>query len=504
MSSVTTLAMQSFRLFFANNPCLFYALFAVLGASAYLERNGFWPILLGSLLSCLSISLSRCILGWIVLLAAFLLTAQSIVFTKIPEKGVEGFAWISIENLSYQTQFHQRGWSYKGRILSFWEEGGDKTTIQGIPFTSSFPDSMQERPSANFSYLVKCRLAPSHGKRVILKSAARTPWEPVKKRFSFVEERFWIKQKVKGWIEKHYRSSAAATFLTGLLIGEFDDNQIKQDFGRLGLLHLLAISGFHFGILASFLNKVLRALLSPRWLSFTLIGMLSSYFFLLGWGPSVVRAWMTIVLFYSAYLGRRRSLPVNSLGAAVLFAVFIDPLLIENLGFQFSAVTTAAILILNPLCLNGIESFWEKRKFSDVIRWPFTHQTAYLILSFLKDNLALCLSTTLAAVPISLFYFQYFPLLSLVYNAFFPFMVSISMTFLLAGLLLMPFWIGRGIHQLNDAFTSFLLNMTYDTPTSWDWKIQAAEVPCSLVIAFFIFIFLLSIYFQKSEKELKW
>jgi competence protein ComEC len=400
---------------------------------------------------------------------AFALVFSSIYFPSIPEEGVLGIAKISIDQLSISSTSHQSSYIYKGKIISF---VGETVEIKGVPFYLSFPAKKKNRPLANCDYEITCLLKKGRGMQAILKPLPNTPWIPLKS-YSFSEARFYLKQTVKSWMERQFTTPSTVQFLSGLVIGEFDDRNLRRDFGRFGLLHLLAISGFHFSIIASLLILLLRPFFHDKALNLVLIIILSLYFLFLGWGPSILRAWFTLLVYLGAYFHERFSSPINSLGACLLIASLIDPLLLENLGFQFSFLTTGAILFGLEPTMNFFDRIFPKRSLETVYTWSWMDQFSYIILGFMKNGLSLSCATTCTALPISLYYFGTFPLLSLVYNIFFPFLVSISMSLLIFGSLLsfIPF-LSYPIHLTNDYFTSFILNLTYDIPESWDFVIK--------------------------------
>ena len=82
------------------------------------------------------------------------------------------------------------------------------------------------------------------------------------------------------------------------------------------------------------------------------------------------------------------------------------------------------------------------------------------LLHFLRQGLALGIAVNLAALPLTLYHFHKFPLSGLLYNLFFPPMVSISLFLVAAaaGVGLAFPWLASWIHSLNAAYTSFLLN----------------------------------------------
>ena len=461
--------MAIFRIFFSRYPAFGFALIAAIGAEVALHKLPLFLTFL-PLLSILFYTEKKAIISSTGLgILAYLLVFFFIYFPEVPEEGVVGTARISIEQLSLSSSSHQSSYIYKGKILSFI---GEDVEIKGVPFYLSIPARKKNRPLANCDYEIACRLKKGRGLQAILKPLPNTPWTPLKA-YSLSELRFSLKQKLKTWMETQFTTPSTIQFLSGLVIGEFDDKNLRRDFSRFGLLHLLAISGFHFSIIASLLILLLRPFFHDKALNLALIILLSLYFLFLGWGPSILRAWFTLLVYLGAYFHEKFSSPINSLGACLLIATMIDPLMLENLGFQFSFLTTAAILFGLEPCTALFDHIFPKRSVETVYKWPWIDQFSYIILGFMKNGLSLSCATTCTALPISLIYFGTFPLLSLIYNIFFPFLVSISMSLLIFGTLLSIFpLLSSPIHLVNDYFTSFILNLTYEIPESWDFVIK--------------------------------
>jgi competence protein ComEC len=147
-----------------------------------------------------------------------------------------------------------------------------------------------------------------------------------------------------------------------------------------------------------------------------------------------------------------------------------------------------------------LDLFSPRRSLETALKWSKTDQVLFIFLGFFKNALALTLATSIVALPLSLYYFQLFAFLSLFYNLFFPFLVSLSMGTLLLGLLLSPFpYLGRWVHGANDYLTSFFLNMTYDLPDSWDISLRIEAFPIYLAIICLVLLFALAIYYRKTE-----
>jgi competence protein ComEC len=188
-----------------------------------------------------------------------------------------------------------------------------------------------------------------------------------------------------------------AGLLMGLALGDTSslDPDVEKDFRATGLSHLTAVSGAN---VVMFLAPVLglAGLAGAGRRGRFAIGIAAVGFFVLltGAEPSVLRAVaMSSLTLLGVFLGRPRS-PPAILGGAVLLLLTHDPTLVHALGFQLSVGATAGIAMLaQPLAGR---------------------------LSRLPRPIALAAATTLAAqagvLPLLLFYFRVFPLVSVPAN----------------------------------------------------------------------------------------
>jgi competence protein ComEC len=228
---------------------------------------------------------------------------------------------------------------------------------------------------------------------------------------------------------------------------------------------------------------------------------MSSYFFALGGLPSIMRAWIACLLGLSAALFERRGSGLNALGCALIALLIYDPLFALHLGFQYSFAATAAILLLFAPCDQLLQRLFPKRTFAKASQMDGWNQHGYLLLALFRQAIALGLAVHLVTLPMMLFHFHRFPWMSLLYNLFFPALVSLSMGLLIVGLLaslLVPplaIW----IHQLNSAYTRFMLDFTYNLPPNLDiiWRIShfSIELLILLITSIFLFSF---IFYKKS------
>lgn len=164
----------------------------------------------------------------------------------------------------------------------------------------------------------------------------------------------------------------AAPFINALLFGESGDIErtIMEDYQKLGISHLLAISGTHITILTIFLYvSLVRLGLTKETASVTLLIFLPIYCILAGASPSVnravVMAWM--VLFFS----RQRFFlqPLDALGITYTIFMLINPYNIYHVGFQLSYLVTAGIILSRKLLQKWQHPLLQTAMVSAIAQW---------------------------------------------------------------------------------------------------------------------------------------
>lgn len=445
----------------------------------------------------------RFVLSLSILFSSFLWTTF-IHDASLPLDRITGTAQLSFSSVSLVSKPFGSIWSYKGNIKNF--QGTSDIKLSNIPFRMAVKDSRNlSRPLADCSYIVKGQIKEFAKGSFQFIPEKNCDWNPIPYTWSFAEKRNAIKQSVKKYIQKNITDKVSATFLTGLSIGEFDDRKMQFEFGRFGLQHIMAISGFHFAILAAILSQFLTVLFSKRTATHILLFLMSTYFVFLGSSPSIMRSWIMISIGLFSFVLEKRSFGLNSLGVALIVVLFVDPLAIKNLGFLFSFATTAGILLFFGPFDIMLQRLFKKRELSEVIEMSHSDQWGYLGVSFLRQALALALAVNCVALPMTLFFFHKFPLLGIVYNLFFPFLVSISMLMLIVGggLLFIP-PVSQLIHYLNSCYTKFILNFAYELPINWDRYVRTDKISFEIIVFYLTITFSIGVlvkYILKKRAE---
>ena len=137
---------------------------------------------------------------------------------------------------------------------------------------------------------------------------------------------------------------AAAMLLgTRVLISSED----QDAFRRLGIAHVLSVSGFHAGILVLALNGLLRKR-SPWFRSLIHLIVLSAYALLTGGNAPVIRAALLVLLADAARLRHRQAFTGHTLCAAWILCLLWRPALLLSAGFQLSYAALAGIVLAAP------------------------------------------------------------------------------------------------------------------------------------------------------------
>lgn len=504
--------LTAFSTFWQSFPALYYGLAFLFGV--YFSSNMttsilcaivlFFPFFQKSYL--LKKVQSPLALGILFFFGAFLYSSWFVRSPQLPMNGVKGKALFDVTHLSHQNSSMGKKWSYRGKIIHYSIKESKDSDFFYVPAVISLPDTDSLlRPLADKTYEIEGRLKKNPNGRYIFYPEKNKPWLPIRGSWTPAEWRFQAKQIVGHYIAKKIPYYPSQSFLAGIATGDFENRLLSYEFSRFGLQHIMAISGFHFSIVAAILGFFLSLIMGRRLALSLLMILLTFYFLFLGNAPSITRAWISSVAGLGALLLEKQPSGLNALGLGLLGILFIDPDLAHHIGFQFSFSATAAILLLFPAVEHYLQTLFPKRKFSIVLEMPALHQYGFIILTLFRQALALTLVVSLATLPITFYYFQKFPLMSLIYNFFFPFMVSLSMLLLIMGLVfdfIFPY-LGSLLHTLNSYFTQFTLDYTYALPRNVDVNINLSlsqeGVILSLMTYFSVGIYLK--YLLQKEKE---
>ncbi len=199
-------------------------------------------------------------------------------------------------------------------------------------------------------------------------------------------------------------------FLAGMLFGQkqgLSDN-VRTSLYRVGIGHVLAVSGLHVTVIAALAMLLMRRLRVNRFAAFGLMNVLLILLITAANYPvSAIRATLMLEFAYSARLFRRQGDSFNSLAWAVLLICISDPFVIYSSGFLLSAAGTFGIAVFAPYMTKDIPADAPLRRFVK----------AFLIM----------LCTTLTITPLCMRYFDESSLIAPLMNVLLVPLCSLSM-----------------------------------------------------------------------------
>ena len=490
---------ETFRSFWARNPALFFSLCILLGTAAWFRPHWLLYFFFAAL-CCSSIQKKTCAIALLCFFGAFFATAYRCPKIVLPQEKMAGKGIFHIDQVKVQSSPFFRSVLYKGTLKQF--ESKDDRIYYGLPCHVYLP-LFGKHPPANTDYEISGALSQKGDFSFVLKPEKKSPWTPLPSFLNLSQWRFNAKQKIVKHLKKEISDTQARSFLSSLATGDIDERILSMEFGKVGLQHILAISGFHFALAALFLNFIFRLFFPHRISAALLLIALSAYYVFLGNAPSIQRAYIAISLIAFGQIFSLRTSGLNVLGAGLCIELLINPMVVTQLSFQLTFLCTLAILLFYPSMHQLMTFLLPERSYKEIKQMPILDRHGYLFSALLRKALALNLAVHLISLPVLLYFFHKFPLLSIAYNLFFPACVSFSMLLLFAALLFAP-WLplfGHAIHSLNSGWTSTIMTLTSHPPALLDFSLRTQSISFSFLVCYLSISFFLGIILYERQRS---
>lgn len=299
--------------------------------------------------------------------------------------------------------------------------------------------------------------------------------------------RVWKTRAIKK-IHNTSLSQSASAHWVALVFGErqYIENELQTAYKNAGIVHLLAISGLHIGIISFLLNWLLTPLLYwkwGRWLQMILlVFILWGFAILTGMQPAVVRAVTLFTMLFAGQWGKRFQPPLQRVFASAGLLLFWYPPFLYQVGFQLSYLAVIGILLGNELAK---KSYVPKKKWKKWV-WEFV----------LVSN-----SAQLAVTPLTLYYFNQFPSLFLLSNLAVFHLFSIS---LVAAVGLTPWllfdWIPAEVLANYNLLVACIHHIVQTIASYESFLWDDIYITKEMVITLYILMLLLFLPWQKKNK----
>ncbi|ESU30594.1 hypothetical protein G3A_20945 [Bacillus sp. 17376] len=214
--------------------------------------------------------------------------------------------------------------------------------------------------------------------------------------------------RIKDTLPEETSALAAA-----LVFGERNlfNTETERSYQKIGIVHLLAISGLHVGLLTGMIYYIcIRLGLTKEKTGILLMASLPVYAVITGLAPPVVRAAVMLIMLIGSRRLSLRMTPLDAVSAAFMLMALIQPSIIFDTGFQLSFAVSFSLVISAPVILKDFNSFLKQTAAASFIAQI---SSLPVILASFYEFSAISIFANLLFVP--LFSFVLLPLLLISY-----------------------------------------------------------------------------------------
>ncbi len=129
------------------------------------------------------------------------------------------------------------------------------------------------------------------------------------------------------------------SLMSAMFLGNVENlsSQIYRDFTRIGLVHILSLSGMHVSIVVSIIGFFISKLRARKWIRMLLISLLIFAFIAItGFSDTALRAGFMQFVFFGAFFIRERTDLSSALFLSVFAICLIDPFSVFSLSLHLS------------------------------------------------------------------------------------------------------------------------------------------------------------------------
>jgi competence protein ComEC len=185
------------------------------------------------------------------------------------------------------------------------------------------------------------------------------------------------------------------------------DPGLREAFAHSGTAHLLAISGFHVGVVAGLFLGLLRFVgLGPRRAAAGAAAGCWLYVLGIGAPHAAVRAALLLTLLAAARTRGRPVVPSGALASALLLLLAADPRNLGSVGFQLSFAGTGGLVLLRGPLGDLVDEGWRRWKGHPLVRGRKTRGPGEGLLKGGADGLVAGTAATIPTLPLLAWHFD--------------------------------------------------------------------------------------------------
>ena len=159
-----------------------------------------------------------------------------------------------------------------------------------------------------------------------------------------------LRQRAINFISAQHENAKISQLFSALFLGTNVFDELRDDVSNWGMAHLIAISGYHLGVISAVCFFLLRLILKPFYarhlpyrsyifdISIAVFLVLCFYFYMIGFIASFLRAFLMSVAGFYMICKKIKILNFYTLFGVILFSVALFPQLLFSVGFYFSCL----------------------------------------------------------------------------------------------------------------------------------------------------------------------
>jgi len=239
---------------------------------------------------------------------------------------------------------------------------------------------------------------------------------------SFYSFQASLKNYLKAKVEQIFSGRNVGIFLA-VLLGDrsklHPETQIV--FATTGISHILALSGFHIGIIIV-VALSLFSFAKNKWIRLCLISIfLVIYLVAIGSPPSAIRASvMALAFLYAQNLERKTEL-LNLLAFLLTCILLFEPSMLFSIGFQLSFLAVLSIALFG--------------KQTDTFLWKLFPSNVWIVRT-IRSLVGVTISAQILTAPVVAYYFGYFTFISFLANVIIVPLFILAIIYGFAGLIM--------------------------------------------------------------------
>ena len=307
---------------------------------------------------------------------------------------------------------------------------------------------------------------------------------------------------------KNITSEDSKSILSNLLFGKGDyiEKNLKESYTKSGIIHILAISGLHIGLIFLIFTFILSLFIKNKTTTSVISLILSwIYGFIISMPVSVLRTLIMISFYKISNIYNRNNFKYSFIFNSLIISLIINPSWIYSVGFQLSYLATFAILFIQRdiniflktklhIPLNYLQNSTNEKFMVKIIKW---------VIKYILDSISVFIAVNILISPILLYNFHYINLFSIVSNIvilpFLPLIISL-------GIILILFcwttYINLLISNILSPTISFLNFIITKLSNVEFFIIYIDEINIKYIIVYYIFIISIILFLKNKNTNI--